>query len=139
MKVYDFFYNIHENNEKNLKFCDEIIFYDHYNIGHVIELNFNREYVIIVLFESDFKHEDNFIKILDITYDKKLMIIDGAVENLEDQIGTQRFSILQLLCLENLYKEELARENNFINMRLGGEDKVNQDRVESFLEKVSSI
>ena len=85
-----------------LNFCNEFTFYDHYKIDWVIELNYVHDYIINVLSESDFKHEDNRIKKLGIIDDISLKVINGDVENIGHDISNQRVAILQMLCLEKL-------------------------------------
>ena len=48
-----------------LDFCNEFIFYNHYIFNRVMDLTYVRDYLNIVLTESDFEHEDSirfFIK-----------------------------------------------------------------------------
>ena len=66
-----------------LDFCNEFTSYDHYQIDRVIELNYIRDYIIIILAEIDFKHEGNRIRALGIIVDISLKVIYGDVENIE--------------------------------------------------------
>ena len=71
----------------------------------MIELNYIRDYTIIVSSERDFKHEDDGIRVLGILDDLSLKVIDGDVKKIEREISNLRFAILQMLCLENFYRE----------------------------------
>ena len=62
--------------------------------------------------ENAFKHEDNRIRVMCIRYDISLEVVDVDVEKLEDGISHLRIAILQMLCLENLCKEEAAKKVN---------------------------
>ena len=94
---------------KNIKevsdFCNEFTFYDQYNIDRVIELNCIRDYTINVLSGSDFKHEDNRIRVMGII-DHSLKVIDGDVGNIEREISNLKFAILKMSRLEILYIEK---------------------------------
>ena len=47
-----------KTSKKVLYFCNKFTFYDHYNIERLIELNHVRDYILIVLSESDFIYEE---------------------------------------------------------------------------------
>ena len=66
--------------KENLIFCNEFTLYDHYIIDQVIELNYFREFINNVLSQSDFKHEDNRIKVMGIINDISLKVIDEDVK-----------------------------------------------------------
>ena len=82
--------------------CNEFTFSDQYNIQRDIELNYIRGCINNRLSESDFKHEDNCIKVMSIIDHKTLNVIDGDVKNIEQEISNLRVTILQMLCLEEL-------------------------------------
>ena len=64
-------------------FCNEFTFYDHYNFERVIELNYIRNYLINVISESEFKHDDNRIRVMSIIDDISLMVLDQDLKNIE--------------------------------------------------------
>ena len=71
-----FFTYINENCQNVLDFCNEFTFYDQNNNDRVLELNYFRVYKINTLSESDFKHEDNRIKVISTIDVNSLKIID---------------------------------------------------------------
>ena len=82
--------------------CIECTFFDHSHIDRVIELTYVRDCVIKVLSESDFKHEDNGNIVMSFIDDFWLTIVDGDVENTENEIRNWRVATLQLLRLVHL-------------------------------------
>ena len=115
--------------KENLKFCNEFTFYDHYNNGPVIELNFIRYYMIIIS-ESDFKQEDNRIRVMGII-GISLKVIDGDVKNFEREISNMRVGILQMLFLERLYTEGRIYERRPSLIR-DGTEVTNHDEMNLF-------
>ena len=77
-----------------LGFCNEFTFYDQYSIENVVELNHVRDCVIIVLTECDNFDENLQIRVLGVIDDISLMVIDGKVGNLVQEISNLRVGIL---------------------------------------------
>ena len=50
--------------------------------------------------------EDKGFRVVVVMDDKSLMVIDGKVETLVHEINNLRVKVLQLLCFENLSKED---------------------------------
>ena len=63
------------------------------HIDRVIKLNHVRDYIIIALFESFFKHEKNRIKVMRVLDAISLNVIDRDVENSEHDIGDMRVRV----------------------------------------------
>ena len=59
-----------------------------------------------MLSESDFKHGNNRIKVTSLIDDFSLNVIDEDVKNIQHEMINLRVAILQMLCLENLYREK---------------------------------
>ena len=62
------------------------------------------------------------------------MVRDGNVENLVQEINNLRFYFTQSLCLENLYKEEVAKEDEKVITK-DEKDIISCDQVKSFQDK----
>ena len=101
--------------EKVLDFCNEVILYDHYNLGRVISLNHVRNCANSVLSVCDFISHDKFIKVIGIIVDISLMVIDGNAGKLVQGINDLRVGSSLLLCLEGLYKVEADTDVRKVN------------------------
>ena len=88
-----------------LNFCNEFTVYVYYNIDRVIELNYVRDYIIIVFSKCDHIDECFQIGALDVIDVLSLMVVDN-VENHFQERKKLKVGFLQLPCLEKLYKEE---------------------------------
>ena len=86
-----------KTNKEVENICKEFTFYDHYKIKSY-RIKHLRECVINVLSASDFKHQDNRIK-----------IIDGDVKNIEHEISNLRIAVLKMLC----------KKKNYMHQKLG--------------------
>ena len=65
-----------------LIFCIEFVFYDHYNIECVIELNHVHNYIIIILFECFFISNDFCDRVRGGSDEKSLVIRDKCSDNI---------------------------------------------------------
>ena len=66
-----------------LDFWHEFTFNDHYNNERVLEINRVRDCKIDILSESDFKHEDNRIKVMGFIFERTLKVIDRIAEKIK--------------------------------------------------------
>ena len=89
-----------------LDFCNVFTFYDHSKNERVIKLKHVRACVMSVLSKSDFISEDEVIRMLGVTDEKSLMIIDENVEDISVELNDLRVGLLQLLCLEKSNMQE---------------------------------
>ena len=106
-------------------FCNDFTFYEQYYIERAIELNHVRDCLIRILSKCDFMSEDKFIRVVGVMDDVSLMVLDKNDEILVHVMNSWKVEVLQLLCLENLHKDEAAKEDK--------EDKDgNLDKNESF-------
>ena len=112
-------------------FCNKFTSWSHYFFERVLELNHIRDYIIIVLSEGDFKHEDFRIRVMGIIDDFSLQVKDGFVKNFVYDLSNSRVAILQMLCLECLPREEKYNEKmpNFI---IDGKEVSSHDETEFF-------
>ena len=62
------------------------------------------------------------------------MIIDGNVGNLVQETSNLRIGFKQLLCVDNLYKEEAAKEDEKVNT-IDEKKIISYDKVKSFQNK----
>ena len=85
-----------------------------------------------LLSEFDFLVEDIFFRVLSVVNDVSLSVIAEKVEN-SCQEKRLRVGILQLLCLETIYKEEADQENKEVNT-MYGKEAVGHDNKECFQE-----
>ena len=99
-----------KTNEKVVNFCNGCKYDDHHKVQSVIQLKHVRDCINNVLSDWDFTSEDNCIRVPGIREDTLWMFIDRNVENISLEKNL-RVGILQLLCLEELYKEEADGEN----------------------------
>ena len=97
-------------------FCNEFTFYDQYSIESVVELNHVRDRVVSMLTQCDHFDENPQIRVLAVLDDISLMIIDGKIENVVREINSLRVGVLQLLCLDELYKEEGRKEDKPVDI-----------------------
>ena len=97
-----------------LDFWNEFTFHDQYNIETLIELNHVRHCVISVLSECHFISPDQFIRALGVIGDISLMIIDGNVEKLVQEINKLKVDFIQIHCLEILYREEKDNKKDLL-------------------------
>ena len=72
------------------------------DIDPAIELNSISDFKKYLLSASDFKHEDNRIRVRGNIDDLSLRVIDGDVESIEHEISNLRVAILRKLFLECL-------------------------------------
>ena len=72
----------------------------------MLELNYVGDYIIILLSESDFKHENIRIKVMGIIDGISLKVIDRDVKTIEHDMSNLSVAILKMLCLERLYIDE---------------------------------
>ena len=117
-----------------LYFCNEFTFYDQYNIERVAVVNHVRGCVNSVLSKRDFIRKNLNFRALGVFDDISLMVKDGNVENLIQEANNLRFCFRQLLCLENLYKGEVAKEDEKV-ITLNEKDIISCDQVKSFRDK----
>ena len=103
-----------KSNKEGSLFCNELTFYVHCKTERIVELNHVRDCVINVLSESDFKHQDNRIRIMGNLDDISLNVIDGDVKNIELKISNLRVDTLKMLCLEKFF----AREGKYKDMNV---------------------
>ena len=62
--------------------------------------------MINVSVQDDFLYEDHCIRVLSVIDDVSLMIINKIVKYIGEEKCNLRIGILQVLCLQTLYKEE---------------------------------
>ena len=115
-------------------FCNEFTFYDHHNIERVGQLNHVRDCVISVLSKYDFISEDKTNRVVVVIDDTSLMITDENVENLVQEINNLRVGFEQLLCLENLHKEENDNEER-THLIIDSKEIISHDKIKSFQAK----
>ena len=89
----------------------EFSFFDHYNIGRAVELNNVRDFTSTVLTEADFRNEDTCVRHLRVLDHMSLMIPNNDVKSIDQKIKNLTVGVLQMLCLERLYKEEAAEKD----------------------------
>ena len=65
--------------EEVLNFCNEVLFYDHYNLQRVIEISHVRDCVTSILIYCGFISEYEVIRALDVIDNISLMVIDEKV------------------------------------------------------------
>ena len=92
--------------KKVLFFCDELTFYKHHKIERVIELNHVRECIIKVFSKIDKINEHLQIGVQVIIHDISLMVKNRNDENNGEEIKNVRVCILQVLCLQTLFREK---------------------------------
>ena len=85
-----------------------------------------------MLSECDFEHADNRIRLMDIIDNKSLKVIDKDVEKTEYEISALGVSVLQMLCLEKLYKKEADEEKNGVETKNGKKKCFSHDQDEFF-------
>ena len=115
-----------------LNFCYEFTFYDQNSVERVIELKHVLDCITNVLFE-DFINEDHCIRVLGLIDDISL-IIKKDIENIGREINKVRAGVLQLLCLEKLYKEDANNENREVYTINGKKNNI-QNKIESLQNK----
>ena len=59
-----------------------------------------------------FKRRSDVIRVLGVVDDILMIVIDGTVGNLVQEIFNLRVGFIQLLCLQKLYKQEADKEDN---------------------------
>ena len=97
------------------KFCNEGIFYDHYKIERVIELNDVNNFTFTFLFERCFCMCSNGIRVLGVTDDISLLVINRDVEKTGQYLKKLRVCFLQLLCMEkSVTKKQMKKIDGFI-------------------------
>ena len=89
-----------------LNFCNEFDFCDHYNLERVIKLNHIRDSVISISIKCDYIKDYEIIGVFDVLDNISLMVQDGKVKKLVQEVNNLRVVLLQLLCLDKLYKED---------------------------------
>ena len=62
------------------------------------------------------------------------MVIDGHVENITHEIKNLIVGLLQLLYLEQFYKEEAEKEDKPVDI-IDGEEVISHDKIESFQDE----
>ena len=67
--------------------------------------------------------------------DISLNVIDGDVKNIEHDISNLRADILQMLCLEKLYREENDNEKR-PNLLIDGKEVTSHYKMNSFQGKI---
>ena len=65
------------------------------------------------------------------------MVTDGNVKNLFLETNKLRIGFLQLLCLENIYKEEADKKKKVITR--DKEKSISDDKIEFFSKKMAQI
>ena len=100
----------------------------------VLELNEVRDCVISMLSKCHFMSEDQTFTVRGVIDASLLMVTDGNVENLVHEIDRLRNDFLQLLCLENLYKEDTDKEDKPFNT-INDNQIFSHDKVKSFQGK----
>ena len=72
-------------------FWNDSLFLMIFKILNESQKNNVRDCVIIVVSKSDFKSEDEVARVIDVIYDKPLMVIDGNIEILVQEKKNLRF------------------------------------------------
>ena len=86
---------------KVLDFCNVCTFNDHHIFQRVVEMNHACVGNIDVLTECDFISEDKIIKVLAVLDDLSVLVIDGNVENLFQQLNKLRIGFLIVFVKKN--------------------------------------
>ena len=106
-----------------LTFCNDITFYNHYSIKRVIDKNQMRSCITFVLSECNDIDEKFYLCVLSFIDDTALLFIDKNLENLVHDVNNFRVGCLQLICLEELYKDNFIREKSLDIMKAIGNEK----------------
>ena len=86
---------------KVLDFCNVCTFNDRHIFQRVVEMNHACVGNIDVLTEADFISEDKIIKVLAVFDDMSVLVIDGNVENLFQQLNKLRIGFLNVFVEKN--------------------------------------
>ena len=119
---------------KVLDFWNVCTFNDHHNFQRVVELNHACVGIFDVLSECDFLSEDKILRVLAVIDDMSVLVIDGNVENLFQEMNNLRIGFYNCFCLEKLYTLETKREAMEIDT-LDGKKLENFDSVKWFQDK----
>ena len=109
--------------------------YDHYNIERVIGNKHVRDCIFNVLYNCEFVGEDKFIRVLSVMDDISLIVIEGKVENLVEEINFLRVVFLQLKCLDKLWNEETEKEDEPVDT-INDQELTSHDKTKSFRNKI---
>ena len=96
-----------------LSFSKTFAFYDRCNLERVIDLVHVRDCVLSLLNKCETIKEYEFIRSSDVIDNISLMIRDGKVKILVQEINSLRVGFLQQRCLDNLYKEDKGDVNGY--------------------------
>ena len=69
-----------------------------------------RDCVIKVLSEYNYMDEELYLRVSDIKDDISLKLINKDLDNLVDEVNILRVGLLQLMCLEEPYKDNFDSE-----------------------------
>ena len=89
-------------------------------------------------FDSDFIYEDKCIRVLDVIDDISLMVKNKDVKTFGREIINLIVGILQIICLQRLYKEAADKEKDDVNT-MDGKEIMRRDEIESFQQKMFLI
>ena len=84
--------------------------------------------------KCDHFDENLHISVLGVTDDIQLRVIDGHMENTTHEVNILTVRFLQLLRLEQLYKEEAEKEDKPVDT-IDGKKVISNDKTKSFQDK----
>ena len=113
--------------EEVFNFCKDISFSNHHSIDRVIELNQMGDFITNNLSGYEYKDEKLYSRVLGIIDDISLRFIDEHLKKIGDKINILRVGLLQLICLEELHKDNFNGEVGF--------DEINSFRIEKWTEQ----